>query len=284
MQRSAWAVAAAGVCLALLGGCQTGQKHETPPPEPILSTRTPVPIAPAPRPEPAPGPAETGAVRLSDIMPPGGIQRGRWQQIVVHHAAADGATPQGMDAWHRQRGWSGGLGYHFVIGNGVKYPDGQLFVGPRWKTQSTGAHCKSSSGRYLGVYREHNYFNEHGIGICLIGDFQHSTPTARQLRTLRDLITLLIRQTGMDPGAIHGHGEITHKTECPGRNMNMAALRRSVASALGSARPLAKFDAWDSPELYAQYADDEPCDELCGQAPAAEPPDGVPSADDMLIN
>jgi hypothetical protein len=136
-----------------------------------------------------------------------------------------------MDSWHRQRGWAG-LGYHFVIGNGTGYPDGQLYVGSRWREQQTGAHCKCAAGRYLGVWRPGNFFNERGIGICLIGDFDQGRPTARQWQTLRDLIAVLISEADIDPSQVYGHGEITHRTACPGRNLNMDALRRAVAAAV----------------------------------------------------
>ncbi len=251
MQRIAWTGALA---LALLAGCQAEDQRPTvnPAPPPPLSTRAPEPITPLP-PPPRPAPRQQPVsvpptqqplpraggetVRLADILPRGGIARGRWRIIVVHHSAASNASPQGMDSYHRQRGWSGGLGYHFVIGNGVNYPDGQVFVGPRWKNQATGAHCKNTAGRYLGVYRDKNFFNDHGVGICLIGDFQTETPSPSQLRTLRDLITLLVVNGGIPPSQVYGHGEITNKTACPGRNMNMPALRRSIATAAA--------DAWD---------------------------------------
>lgn len=259
----------ATAALLLSVGCesQQGGRGLRPLPDPVLSTRPPERIEPIPPPKPTPAPEPlpdvgAGLVRLRDIMPAGGIQRGKWQVIVVHHSAARNSTPQGMDAWHRQRGWAGGLGYHFVIGNGVNYPDGQLYVGPRWKSQSTGAHCKNAAGRYLGVWRDRNYFNDRGIGICLIGNFQSESPTPRQLATLRDLTALLVQQTSAAPSAVWGHGEITHKTECPGRNMNMGSLRRSVAAAVGAAPPAAMFDLIDE-RMRFQLAVDEPCDDPC---------------------
>ena len=61
--------------------------------------------------------------------PSGGIKR-RWQTIVIHHSASSRDTPAGMDAYHRNtRGWKNGLGYHFVIGNGVNTADGKVYVG-----------------------------------------------------------------------------------------------------------------------------------------------------------
>jgi hypothetical protein len=185
---------------------------------------------PPPREEEAPKPPRAGAVSLADLQVPGGIERHKWKVIVVHHSDSAKSSPQGMDSWHRQRGWEG-LGYHFVIGNGVNYPDGKLFVGPRWRQQKTGAHTKASAGRYFSTFRADNFFNEHGVGICLIGDFEHGRPTARQLQTLQDLITVLAGATDARVTQVYGHGEVTHKTACPGRFMDMGALRRAVAAA-----------------------------------------------------
>lgn len=234
MQRIALLV---GVGLLVLAGCQSTPTRTTlgPAPGPILGTRPPPTIEPIPPPRPPvaiPQPPEGGNVRRADILPPGGIATNLWKVIVVHHAGARNATPQGMHAWHLQRGWSNGLGYDFVIGNGVNYPDGKLFVGPRWRKQETGAHCKSPAGKYFGVWRASNFFNEHGIGICLIGNFDQEQPTARQLQTLQELICLLLQETDISPTQIYGHGEITHATECPGRNMGMSMVRRRVASAV----------------------------------------------------
>jgi hypothetical protein len=137
-----------------------------------------------------------------------------------------------MDSWHRQRGWEHGLGYHFVIGNGVGFPDGQVFVGPRWSSQKTGAHCKSKAGRYFGRSCPSNYFNEHGVGICLIGDFETGRPTARQLETLSRLIAFLCQECRISPDRVYGHGEVTHKTACPGRYCSMDTIRRSARIAV----------------------------------------------------
>ena len=111
------------------------------------------------------------------------------------------------------RGWDE-LGYHFVVGNGVGYEDGRVFVGNRWTQQMHGAHCKTPGNQY----------NEHGIGICLIGDFQHGQPTQRQMDALARLVAYLSEQCGIPRNQILTHGGVTGKTECPGRNFSMASL------------------------------------------------------------
>lgn len=154
----------------------------------------------------------------SGWVPQIGIGR-QWECIVVHHSANDKDTPRSMDAWHRQRGWDG-LGYDFVVGNGVGYPDGQVFVGPRWTQQKVGAHCKTPGA----------YYNEHGIGICLIGNMEDHRPTERQMESLARLVMFLQGQCGIPPNKILMHGGVTHKTACPGRYFSMGDLMRRIST------------------------------------------------------
>lgn len=199
-------------------GCQppaTGVIEKLPDPR-LSERRMPRPPALEPtrpaRPEPTFPGAEPG------WMPMGGISS-RWNCIVIHHSANDRDTPQGMAEWHVQRGWDE-LGYHFVIGDGVRTGDGQVFVGSRWPKQKTGAHCKVPG----------NYYNEHGIGICLIGNLDRHPPTTRQIESLTRLVSFLMRQRGIPLDRVFTHGGITHKTQCPGRDFSLSAFRRQLAN------------------------------------------------------
>jgi hypothetical protein len=241
MQRSALGILALSLGLAALTGCgqSTARPGLGPPPEPIIATRPPPgPVQAIPRPPRADVTPQPGADLSvpSSWTPPGGIKKGLWQVIVVHHSASPKSTPQGMNSWHLQRGWENGLGYHFVIGNGIGYPDGEVFVGPRWKSQITGAHCKTGGGKFFGRSRPSGFFNDHGIGVCLIGNLETSRPTAKQLATLRKLLAFLSSKTGISSDEIYGHREVTHKTECPGRNVSMDGVRRSAAAAIAERR------------------------------------------------
>lgn len=153
-------------------------------------------------------------------IPPRGISN-RWQCIVIHHSASDKSTPQSMADYHvKTRGWDA-LGYHFVIGNGVGYGDGRVFVGERWSRQMHGAHCKTPG----------NHFNEHGIGICLIGDLDDHAPSRAQVESLARLIAFLQVQCGIPKNKIHTHGGVTGKTACPGRNFSLSAVLKKVSAA-----------------------------------------------------
>lgn len=267
MRRVSWMMSVAAA--ALIVGCEAPQPAGTMSlPDPDLQTRRsarpPVRQAQPPPAQPPPvygatvkavvkpaPPPDDQTLNTAALIPPGGIEK-KWAVIVVHHSANPNDSPRSMDEYHRNtRGWDHGLGYHFVVGNGVNYANGKVFAGTRWKRQDTGAHCKAGSGRYFGVYRPDNFFNERGIGICLVGNFEGGSPSARQLDALQELITFLCAQTGIPPSRVYGHGEITHKTACPGRVLKskLAQVRRDVA------RNLALADDLDGEPDYAYLVD-----------------------------
>lgn len=159
------------------------------------------------------------------ILQPGdaswGVPVGReWKHIVIHHSASATGSAASFDRAHRDKGWDG-LGYHFVIGNGSGSGDGQVEVGYRWAKQMQGAHA--------GNYE----YNQHGIGICLVGDFEHAgPPSARQMASLRTLVAFLQARANIPTNEIIGHGNVPGRnTECPGRYLSMPEFRASINSA-----------------------------------------------------
>lgn len=191
---------------------------------------------PAPiRPIDPPQPRVTPPVRATadkGWTPPGGIKK-RWECIVVHHSGSDKSTPQGMRDHHvRVRGWDE-LGYHFIIGNGIGYGDGQVFVGARWTQQKHGAHCKT----------DNNYYNDHGIGICLIGNLETHGPTPKQLATLARLSSFLGANCGIPQSRIYTHGGVTKKTACPGRYFSLTPVLRQMSQQSASADLSLDFEA-----------------------------------------
>ena len=150
-------------------------------------------------------------------VPPGGISQ-RWQCIVVHHSASATGCASDFHQAHLQRGWDE-LGYHFVIGNGTGSADGQVEVGSRWYKQKHGAHCKTAG----------NYHNEHGIGICLVGNFDRSYPTPRQMASLKKLLRFLMAKRGISWNRVIGHREAPGaSTRCPGAHLSLARLRAAL--------------------------------------------------------
>jgi hypothetical protein len=164
-------------------------------------------------------------------LPAGGITR-RWEYVVIHHTASDIGSLKDVHQWHLDNGWEHGCGYDFVIGNGTRTPDGQIEVGPRWKQQIHGAHVRLSEewARRQGI--DSNHYNEHGIGIALVGDFEKDYPSRKQMASLVDLVTFLVKKCDIPVEHVIGHGDVD-QTKCPGKHLSIPNLRGKVLKALG---------------------------------------------------
>ncbi|MBX3440300.1 MAG: N-acetylmuramoyl-L-alanine amidase, partial [Planctomycetaceae bacterium] len=132
-----------------------------------------------------------------------------WAYMVLHHTASDFGNVESIHRVHSQRRdaagnpWRG-IGYHFVIGNGRGMDDGGIEATFRWREQLAGAHA--------GV----NPYNERGIGICLVGDFEKHPPTAAQIESLKRLVDFLGQEYGIPPQRVLRHGDLK-ATDCPGK-------------------------------------------------------------------
>jgi N-acetyl-anhydromuramyl-L-alanine amidase AmpD len=135
------------------------------------------------------------------------VKARRWRNIVIHHAAVDEGTLQALDRYHReQRHMENGLAYHFLIGNGNGLGDGVIGVGNRWKKQLDGGHLRSEAQ------------NRTAIGICLIGNFDESKPTEKQMQSLEALTRALMKRCQLSASAVKTHKQINVvSTRCPGR-------------------------------------------------------------------
>jgi hypothetical protein len=165
-----------------------------------------------------------GTIRLGSAVPPRSVALARvaagdlawhvagasrpWRYVVIHHSATAGGNAELFDASHRRdRGWDE-LGYHFVIDNGRGGPDGRVEVGSRWSKQKHGAHCGGTPN---------NEYNELGIGICLVGDFNRRLPSSPQLASLDRLVAYLAETYDIRPENVITHRDAPGaNTECPG--------------------------------------------------------------------
>ena len=145
--------------------------------------------------------------------------KNRWKYIIVHHSATQAGGARRFDRAHRNNGWDE-LGYHFVIGNGTDTADGKIEVGSRWRQQKHGAHCRVSPG-------DSNEYNEHGIGICLVGDFEYSRPSRAQMKSLIHLTKGLLACTHLPASAVHYHRDFDN-TKCPARYFPYATYKRAL--------------------------------------------------------
>jgi hypothetical protein len=233
-------VASTLVATCLLVGCQNGTSSTAstlPPPSfdaPKLAVAKPAPAPVPPGPvakAPAlPPPSKTIvppkiAANTSvprDWVPP--VAPRPWRWIVIHHSATTTGGAAAFDKMHRAKGWDE-LGYDFVIGNGTDTADGQIEVGPRWTKQKYGAHAKTPDNR----------FNEYGIGICLVGNFDLERPTSKQMQSLTKLVSYLERTYHISSAHVLGHKD-TKSTDCPGKYLfeRLDLVRRQAAQLAGN--------------------------------------------------
>jgi len=233
----------AGISLFALmlfaAGCQTGADVDVqatlPPPNfntPNIQPRQ-APVAyqstPAPRPAPAPvavrpiPAAPHRSIASASRVPADWIPKvpaRHWQWIVIHHTATTFGNAAIVTRWHIDRGFDE-MGYHFLIGNGTNSGDGQIEVGTRWPKQKWGAHTKTPDNR----------FNDFGIGICLVGNFDVQYPSAAQMRSLDRLVAYLMKTYHIPPDHVLGHNNCK-STDCPGKHLSVALVRRSAEKIL----------------------------------------------------
>lgn len=205
-----------------------------------MAATPPVYVAPAPRVASAVQPAaalpphrQAPAPQITGIpaawVPP--VTARPWRWILVHHSATTTGGAAAFDKMHRAKGWDE-LGYDFVIGNGTDTADGQIEVGSRWVKQKIGAHAKTSDNRY----------NEYGVGICLVGNFDVERPTPAQMKSLDKLVAYLMVAYHISPENLLRHKD-TKPTDCPGKYLNIDLVRRQSAAIAGASMGLSKLSA-----------------------------------------
>ena len=141
-----------------------------------------------------------------------------WKYIVLHHTASSNGNVESIHETHLQRKDSDGnpwlgIGYHFVIGNGQGMGDGAIEPTFRWKQQMHGAHAGD---------RE---YNQQGIGIVLVGNFDEQPPSPAQLTAVKRLVQILRTEYNITSDRIVGHGKVK-ATNCPGKYFPLYEVSR----------------------------------------------------------
>ncbi len=218
-----------GLSIGLVG-CQPQERK--------VVDRLPPPVAPTYKLEPAPVRTETPRTSppVRSVQPTTPVVSSPWKPrrpispqwncIIIHHSESDTGSLRDIDSWHKAKGWDG-CGYHFVIGNGTGSRDGQIEMSYRWHSQLTGAHCRLTADEEMRRGLHENYYNEHGIGICLVGRFNDERPTPRQMESTARLVRYLMDACSIPSAKVYGHGDLK-ATDCPGRFLSMGALKRQV--------------------------------------------------------
>ena len=148
------------------------------------------------------------------------VEETEWQYIVIHHSATESGSVESIHVEHSNRRdaegnpWLG-IGYHFLIGNGLGMSDGTVQATFRWKEQIHGAH----SGNEV--------FNARGIGICLIGNFEETHPSKAQINSLKSLVQVLAARHRIAPERLMGHASVK-ATACPGKHFPLNEIRQVI--------------------------------------------------------
>lgn len=175
-----------------------------------------VPAAAAAAKPPAIDVAASNAELFARLRAPGAPLRD-WRWIVVHHTAAEHASLEGIDRYHRKRfGDPLGAEYHFVINNGKKRPAG-LVEAARWRYQEPAWH----------LFKPDNA--PASIAVCLIGNFEERPLPAVMLGALVDLTAALMREFSIPPARVSTHRIVDEKlTQCPGKRFPLAEYLRRI--------------------------------------------------------
>jgi N-acetyl-anhydromuramyl-L-alanine amidase AmpD len=138
-----------------------------------------------------------------------------WRHIVIHHTASSTGSVESVHEAHLGRGWMG-IGYHFLIGNGNGMDDGEIEPTFRWRQQLHGAHAGKDE------------YNQHGIGICLVGNFEETHPSAAQLAAVKRLVGVLKSEYDIGSDHVIPHNDVK-STACPGKNFPLAEVGQTEA-------------------------------------------------------
>lgn len=201
--RFAWLV----ICGVGCSGCY--QSAVVPPTTSISPPIRPAPVNPLPN-EPLSPPSSypVDSIKTSNPWKPD-VELRDWNYIVLHHTASETGSVESIHEEHLRRkdkngnAWLG-IGYHFVIGNGSGMGDGEIEPTFRWRQQLQGAHAGIAD------------YNQHGIGIVLIGNFENTSPTDAQTNAVKRLVGVLKREYRIASSDILGHSDVK-ATECPGK-------------------------------------------------------------------
>lgn len=206
-----------------LGGCW---RSVALPPEPMTRSTPAFPpsIAITPRIEPPTATIPRPLPELSINPWKPDVAPRDWKYVVIHHTAAKRGSVESIHQTHLKRKDSNGnpwlgIGYHFVIGNGDGMADGEIEPTFRWREQLHGAHAGVSE------------YNQQGIGVVLVGNFEEQPPTQAQLAAVKRLVGTLRAEYSIPATQVVGHNDVK-ATECPGQLFPMHEVSRSYSPSL----------------------------------------------------
>ncbi len=139
------------------------------------------------------------------------------EYIIIHHTQRNNDWPGFVRFRHLYlRGWED-IGYHWLIGNNRPFTiNGEIYHGRSEMFQ--GAHAYG--------------YNHNSLGVCLIGNFDKSVPSKKQLHSLFLLLLSKLSEYNIPIENVLGHNELPNVTKtCPGKNFNMSLIRQYLVKA-----------------------------------------------------
>jgi N-acetylmuramoyl-L-alanine amidase len=143
--------------------------------------------------------------------------------VIIHHSATvDGPSNswEAIKKYHVEvNGWKA-IGYHY----GIENINGKYEVMMGRPEDQRGAHTKELD------------FNETGLGVCLVGNFDVLAPFDSQMQVAYTLVRSLMKKYGIKRENVLGHREaqaigglpLEQRKTCPGKNFNMDKFREAL--------------------------------------------------------
>ena len=195
-----------------VGGCQ---RQHVSSPEPVWrgANRPGFGLAPVPEPHAIQPPLAALPPLITGNPWKPSVPLRDWKHIVIHHTASESGSVETIHAAHLKKGWLG-IGYHFLIGNGTGMGDGEIESTFRWRQQMHGAHAGAEE------------YNQHGIGICVVGNFENHRPSTAQLEAVKRLVGVLKSEYHIPRNKVVRHGAVK-PTACPGKLFPLDEIAQS---------------------------------------------------------
>lgn len=155
-----------------------------------------------------------------------------WQYIILHHSAT--ADRRLYNDWENIRnyhinnlGWND-VGYHY----GIERDQGSVVIRSGRDLKTQGAHSGLANTKIARNSR--NMFNDFGIGICLIGNFNLDYPEDNIWKESLKLTRKLMNIFNIHTDRVLGHREtykyfqVNQLKNCPGKYFNLERFRKEL--------------------------------------------------------
>lgn len=149
----------------------------------------------------------------------------KWNKIVIHHSGGPRGSVEMFDRFHRKQGIENGAIYHIVIGNGNGMNDGSVQATKRWRKHLPGPQTGNPE------------VDQKAIGICLVGNFEKTAPTAKQINALKKVLLFLVSKFQIPVKNVRGARNWGASTLSPGSKFPMDKIQDILEKAFSHRIP-----------------------------------------------